>query len=124
MDGGGSIYHDDPEVDTTLKAYYETLQLSFDEGKMPELIDTQNVALRYTIKDLEFIEDASLAQFYELPVSTYVGYISEFNLDIDVFHLDRVEWITSEQVERMKELGLSEEDMLQIPINLIILTDS
>lgn len=89
-----------------------------------ELIDTQNVALRYTIKDLEFIEDASLAQFYELPVSTYVGYISEFNLDIDVFHLDRVEWITSEQVERMKELGLSEEDMLQIPINLIILTDS
>ncbi len=55
MDGGGSIYHDAPEVDTTLKAYYEILQLFFDEAKMPELIDTQNVALRYTIKDLEFI---------------------------------------------------------------------
>ncbi|WP_410495856.1 hypothetical protein QTL86_19715 [Cellulosilyticum sp. ST5] len=55
MDGGGSIYHNAPEVDTTLKAYYETLQLSFNEGKMPELIDTQNVALRYTIKDFEFI---------------------------------------------------------------------
>ena len=55
IDGGGSIYHDTPEVDTTLKAYYETLQLSFNEGKMPELIDTQNVALRYTIKDFEFI---------------------------------------------------------------------
>lgn len=120
MDGGGNIYYDDLGVDTTLIAYYEELQKAYDKGERSELVDTKNVALKYTnkvlgqmltYKDLELIEDTSLAQFYELPVSTYIGYISDFDLDTDVFHLDRVEWITSEQVERMKELGLSEEDM-------------
>ena len=64
-----------------------------------------------TYKDLELIENASLSDFQELPVSTYFGYISDFQLDAELFHFDRAEWVTSSQIERMKELKLSDADM-------------
>ncbi len=120
MDGNGSIYYDDPEVDTILTEYYANLQESYDKGEMPWLVDTKNVALKYTnkvigqmltYKDLELIENASLSDFQELPVSTYFGYISDFQLDAELFHFDRAEWVTSSQIERMKELKLSDADM-------------
>lgn len=120
MDGNGSIYYDDPQVDTILTEYYEGMQEAYDKGEMPWLVDTKNVALKYTnkvlgqmltYKDLELIEKASLSDFQQLPISSYFGFISKFQLDTELFHFDRAEWLTSNQVERMKELKLSDEDM-------------
>ncbi|QEH67190.1 M56 family metallopeptidase [Cellulosilyticum sp. WCF-2] len=120
MDGNGSIYYDDPQVDTILMEYYEGMQEAYDKGEMPWLVDTKNVALKYTnkvlgqmltYKDIELIENASLSDFQQLPVSIYFGYISDFQLDTELFHFDRAEWVTSSQEERMNELNLSDADM-------------
>ena len=40
---------------------------------------------------------------------TRLGFV---HMDGDVLYFDEVEWITSEDTERMKELGLSEDDMM------------
>ena len=120
LDGGGSVYYDDPGVNTTLATYYEEMQAAYDKGEMVYLVDTQNVALKYTnkvlgqiltYKELELIEGANLSQFYELPISTYFGYVTDFKLDMNVFNFDRAEWVTSEQVDRIKELGISKGEM-------------
>lgn len=120
MDGNGSIYYDDPQVDTILMEYYEGMQEAYDKGEMPWLVDTKNVALKYTnkvlgqmltYKDIELIENASLSDFQQLPVSIHFGYISDFQLDTELFHFDRAEWVTSSQEERMNELNLSDADM-------------
>ena len=52
LDGGGSVYYDDPGVNTTLATYYEEMQAAYDKGEMAYLVDTQNVALKYTNKVL------------------------------------------------------------------------
>ena len=40
-----------------------------------------------------------------------IGYISNFNIEDLSFDFDRIEWITLEDVDRVKELNIAEEDM-------------
>lgn len=57
------------------------------------------------VEKLKYLED-----FYIVPVSEYTGFIEEINLDqkdiSDNIHVILVEWITLEDKERIKELGL------------------
>lgn len=57
------------------------------------------------VEKLKYLED-----FYIVPVSEYTGFIEEINLDQkdigDNIHVILVEWITLEDKERIKELGL------------------
>lgn len=58
------------------------------------------------VEKLKYLED-----FYIVPVSEYTGYIEEINLDQkdigDNIHVILAEWITLEDKERIKELGLN-----------------
>ncbi len=57
------------------------------------------------VEKLKYLED-----FYIVPVSEYTGFIEEINLDQkdidDNIHVILAEWITLEDKERIKELGL------------------
>ncbi|MBK5252362.1 MAG: hypothetical protein JJE29_07000 [Peptostreptococcaceae bacterium] len=119
MDGNGSVYYDDPQVDLALTDYYDNLQKQCDEGHRVGLLDPEQVAYEYIIvtlgqttalEEIEIMNPTSVQDFYETPISTYIGFVSDFNLEKGFFHLDRIEWITYDDEERINELGLSKDD--------------
>jgi hypothetical protein len=62
------------------------------------------------LEETEIMNRASVQDFYETPISTYIGFVSDFDLEGGFFHLDRIEWISDEDEERINELGLSKEN--------------
>ncbi|NLO25690.1 MAG: hypothetical protein GX114_06070 [Clostridiales bacterium] len=61
---------------------------------------------------IELIYNASAEDFLQTPVSTYIGYISNFAMSYpDLFHFDPVEWITLEDTKRIEELGIQSYEM-------------
>jgi hypothetical protein len=122
MDGNGYVYHITPQTTTDrAAAYYAALQAQCDEGHRADLLDPMQTALAYvteelgqpvTRADLTLVRDARAADFYETPVSDYIGYISYFNTDDLYFHLDRIEWLTAEtDAERLRALGIEPESL-------------
>ena len=122
MDGNGYVYHITPQTTADrAAAYYATLQAQCDEGHRPGLLDPTQVALAFvtgelgqpvTLEDLTLVRDARAADFYETPVSDYIGYIPYFNADDLYFHLDRIEWLTAEaDAERLRALGIAPESL-------------
>lgn len=118
MDGNGFIYYDIPafEEDITIKEYYFKLQAEVDEGNESWLLDPLEVGYEYIVNtlgqvlvkrsDLVIIDPATIDDFLTTPESHYIGYITMMNLEESLFHLDRVEFLTQEDEERAKELGL------------------
>lgn len=47
MDGNGTVYYNDPQVDNTLSDYYTELQKQCDNGHQPWLLNPLGVALNY-----------------------------------------------------------------------------
>ncbi len=121
MDGNGLIYYNDPLVDSTLSEYYADLQEQCDQGHHPWLLDPSQVAMDFIYRTLgqsqdsgtiELIDDATVEDFLQTPLSIYIGYISNFGDSYpDMFHFDPIEWITLDDTERMQELGIKPQDM-------------
>ncbi len=119
MDGNGNIYYDDPQADSSAADYYAGLQSECDGGHRAGLLDPEQVAYEYIIgtlgqtsalEETEIVNPASVSDFYEMPISTYIGFVSDFDLERGFFHMDRVEWITYDDQDRINELGLSKDD--------------
>ncbi len=119
MDGNGSIYYSDPQVPSTTAEYYEKLQVECDNGHLPGLMDPEQVANEYIVDtlgqavafdEMETINPASVSDFMQTPESVFLGFVSDFKLQKEYFHLDRIEWITHDDEERINELGLSKEN--------------
>ena len=55
---------------------------------------------------MEVINPATLEDFLNTPESDYIGYITKMTIEEELFHLDKVEFLTLEDEERAKELGL------------------
>jgi len=120
MDGTGNIYYNIPKTNVSIADYYKELQKQADEGSMAYLKDPLEVALRYinnesgtrkyaVLDELEPKYSATTEDFLETPVSKYIGYISNFEMSgfsKPAFHLERVEWLTSADEKRLKELGI------------------
>ncbi|MGI5892632.1 MAG: hypothetical protein ACOX7H_07915, partial [Bacillota bacterium] len=80
------------------------------------LLDPLQVAISYIKNDLgqyQVSRDQLVAQygatvedFANTPVSHFIGYISEFNPQNSLFHLDKIEWLTEKDVKRLKELKI------------------
>lgn len=116
IDGNGNVYYEDTPNLSDLK----TLQDKVNNGEEAWRKDPREVALNFTnsmdsfkifpnkveVEKLKYLED-----FYIVPVSEYAGYIEEINLDQkdlgDNIHVILAEWITLEDKERIKELGLN-----------------
>ncbi|MGI6728271.1 MAG: hypothetical protein ACOX4P_06965 [Anaerovoracaceae bacterium] len=121
MDGNGTVYYNDPQVDNTLSDYYTELQKQCDNGHQPWLLNPLDVALNYINQTLgqsadennvELIKNVSADDFLKTPTSTYIGFISEFAESYpDLFHFDSIEWISSEDSDRIEELGIKPYDM-------------
>lgn len=119
MDGNGNVYlgHQDLEADMSIEEYYRKLQIESDQNAKPWLTDPVEVAYDYIINvlgqvlvkknDLVVINPATIDDFYETPVSHYIGYITMMTVEDRIFHLDRVEFITREDEDRIAELGLN-----------------
>lgn len=116
MDGNGYIYHDIPIHDIRIEEHYRDLQERFENGVNEFLDDPVRVADFYITfslgqinvgdEDLEVINPATLEDFLNAPESNYIGYITMMSLEEDLFHLDKVEFLTQEDEERARELGL------------------
>jgi hypothetical protein len=122
MDGNGYVYYIAPQTaDNRAAEYYTALQAQCDAGQTPELLDPLEVALTFiveelgqhvTLADLAPVYAARAEDFYETPVSEYIGYISDFQTDGMYFHLDRIEWLTDEKdADRLRALGISPETL-------------
>ena len=124
MDGNGTIYYDTPETDGFALDYYKDLQLQCDNGHNPWLTAPLEVAQNYInhvlgqsvkLTDLTPQYQADVKDFEETPESRYIGYISEFNPDLESdrfsFHLDPVEWLTLDDRERLENLQINPDDL-------------
>lgn len=121
MDGNGTVYYHDPQVDQGLAVYYEGLQSSKDETQQGWLTDPAAVASKFIIETLGqplpegglvLMEEASYEDYMVTPVSRYIGYISSFGDPYpDMFHFDSIEWITIKDTERIRQLGINPEEM-------------
>lgn len=121
MDGNGTVYYHDPQVDQGLAVYYEGLQSSKDETQQGWLTDPAAVASKFIIETLGqplpegglvLMEEASYEDYMVTPVSRYIGYISSFGDPYpDMFHFDSIEWITVKDTERIRQLGINPEEM-------------
>lgn len=119
MDGNGSVYYVTPETDTMIAEYYKELQNEVDQGHKPWLIDPLQVANEFIKNDLGqwqvSIDDlvpqysATVENFMQTPESRFIGFISNFEIDTyskPSFHLDQIEWLTSDDTERLEELNI------------------
>lgn len=115
IDENGNVYY----VDTPNLSDLKTLQDKVKSGQETWRKAPREVALNFTnsmdsfkifpnkveVEKLKYLED-----FYIVPVSEYTGFIEEINLDqkdiSDNIHVILAEWITLEDKERIKELGL------------------
>lgn len=117
MDGNGNIYLATPqgEEDVEAEDYYRSLQEESQRGAL-RLLDPVEVGYDYIINQLGqrlvkkshllVINPATLDDFLETPVSHYIGYITMMTLEDRIFHLDRVEFLTMEDEERIAELNI------------------
>lgn len=114
IDENGNVYY----VDLN-SSNLKTLQDKVNNGQETWRKDPREVTLDFInsmdtfkifpnkveVEKLKYLED-----FYIVPVSEYTGFIEEINLDqkdiSDNIHVILVEWITLEDKERIKELGL------------------
>ncbi len=119
MDGNGSIYYSHPQASSSTVYYYEQLQEEADGGHRTGLLDPDQVALEYIVEalgqttaleEIEIKSPASIEDFMALPESKFIGFVSDFDPERNFFRLDRVEWITDDDEERINELGLSKDD--------------
>lgn len=63
-------------------------------------------------KRLDVYPNATIEDFLNTPVSDYIGYITYFNTESMYFHLDRVEWLTTENdAGRLNQLGINPDDL-------------
>ncbi len=119
MDGNGSVYYVTPETDTMIAEYYKELQNEVDQGHKPWLIEPLQVANEFIKNDLGqwqvSIDDlvpqysATVENFMQTPESRFIGFISNFEIDKyskPSFHLDQIEWLTSDDTERLEELNI------------------
>ncbi len=116
MDGNGTIYHEYPQTDLKIGDYYENLQNQLDSGLLP-LGDPIEVGYDFIrnglgqiwvkVRELEVKNPATLEDFLETPISHYTAYITKFELDDPIIHIDRIEWLNDlDDVERLKELEI------------------
>lgn len=116
IDENGNVYYEDTPNSSDLK----TLQDKVKSGEEAWRKDPREVALNFTNSmeafkvfpsKVEVEKLKNLEDFYIVPVSEYTGYIEEINLDQkdigDNIHVILAEWITLEDKERIKELGLN-----------------
>lgn len=114
IDENGNVYY----VDLN-SSNLKTLQDKVNNGQETWRKDPREVTLDFInsmdtfkifpnkveVEKLKYLED-----FYIVPVSEYTGFIEEINLDQkdigDNIHVILVEWITLEDKERIKDLGL------------------
>lgn len=117
MDGNGTIYYEYPQTDLKIRDYYEDLQAQFDKGENLELGDPKEVGFNFIrnglgqiwvkVRELEVKNPATLEEFLETPISHYIAYITKFELDDPIIHIDRIEWLNDiDDVERLKELEI------------------
>jgi beta-lactamase regulating signal transducer with metallopeptidase domain len=125
MDGNGSVYYVTPETDTRTAEYYKDLQNEVDNGHKSWLIDPLQVAIEFikddmgqqqvSVADLVPKYSATVEDFMETPESHFIGYISNFEIDKNSnpsFHLNQIEWLTFDDIERLEELNIDpDEDM-------------
>jgi len=120
MDGNGTVYYNDPQVDNSLADYYTELQKQCDNGHHPWLLEPLDVALDFihgtlgqpSDEMIELIYNVSVDDFLQTPISTYIGFISNFAVSHpDLFHFDPIEWITLEDTKRIEELDIKAYDM-------------
>lgn len=120
MDGNGNVYHDTPKTDIMIADYYQELQKQSDEGIDRSLLNPLQVAIDYinnelgqnvSINELVPQYSAKIEDFMKTPESHYIGFISSFNIDTYSFHLDKVEWLTLDDMERLKKLNIEPNDM-------------
>lgn len=119
MDGNGNIYHEVPvpqkDIDIKIHAYYEALQENANSGEKV-LLDPVEVGYDYIVntlgqvlvkrEELVVINPAKIDDFLTTPENHYIGYITKMSLDERLFHLDMVEFLTQDDEERAKELGI------------------
>ncbi|NLY45647.1 MAG: DUF4825 domain-containing protein [Tissierella sp.] len=116
MDGNGYIYHHIPIHDIRIEEHYRDLQERFENGENLFLDKPVDVAMFYINldlgqvqvdeSDLEIINPATVEDFLKTPESDYIGYITMMSIDEELFHLDKIEFLTQEDEERASELGI------------------
>lgn len=102
MDANGYIYLATPHTDLRIEEYYNNLQNEFEiQDRNKRLGDPLEVGYDFLLgyfgdiglkkEDLMIIEKASIEDFLESPISHYIGFISDLNLEDDFFHFNRIE---------------------------------
>ncbi|MCC5908918.1 MAG: M56 family metallopeptidase [Clostridiaceae bacterium] len=120
MDGNGTVYYVTPETDMKIVDYYKELQKQSHDGTNPSLLDPLEVAKDFIKNNLGqgvFVDElvlrysAKAEDFYKTPESHFIGYISNFKRESASFHLDKIEWLTLNDTERLKQLDIDPNDM-------------
>lgn len=134
MDGNGTVYYDTPqydmtdfasgETDGTALDYYRMLQEQCDSGQNTWRLDPLEVSIDYTnnvwgqhvsLAELEPQYNAGVEDFMETPVSHYIGFIvselDNYKPGYFSFNLDRVEWLTLDNAERLRQLNVNPGDL-------------
>ena len=131
LDGAGSVYYAIPDsyylaasaTYSSIEGYYKALQESAGNGQRPSLLDPEETAYEYITADLghpsylvpmsslEVKTNATIEEFYAPPLNYFMGYIFAFTDDKSYFHLDRIEWITSDQTDRLAQLNIDPNDL-------------
>lgn len=116
MDGNGAIYYEYPETDIKMGDYYKNLQQQFEKGENPSLGDFKEVGYDFIRNRLgqtgvkrgnyKFKDPSTIDDFLETPISLYIGYITKFELEERMIHIDRIEFIGSDERTRLKELNI------------------
>ncbi|SCX92923.1 M56 family metallopeptidase [Alkaliphilus peptidifermentans] len=120
MDGNGTVYYVTPETDIRIAEYYKELQKQSDDGTNLSLLDPMQVATDFIINDLGqggsvdnivLKYSAKPEDFYKTPESHFIGFISNFSKESASFHLDKIEWLTLNDTQRLKELNIDPNDL-------------
>ncbi|MDO3410382.1 M56 family metallopeptidase [Saccharibacillus sp. CPCC 101409] len=119
-DTQGNIYYQTPATLEEPADYFAELQAQADNGRSNDLLDPARVALDY-IKSginpgifqnqLEIGEDEALSKFAHTPESRLLGYVSGLNGADDTFGFDQAERLTIEDRDRLKRLGVGEDEL-------------
>jgi beta-lactamase regulating signal transducer with metallopeptidase domain len=124
MDGNGTVYHETPKTDIRSLEYFQELQNEVDQGHKPGLIDPLQVAIEWinndlgqnvSLNELEPKYSATVDDFLVTPESRFIGFISDFETEKSprpYFHLDQIEWLTSADTERLKELNINPDNVM------------
>lgn len=122
-DTNGNEYYVTPNTDGMIIDYYKELQRQCEDGQNLFLLDPLQVALNYINTEIglngqnvspnELIVkfSATVEDFAETPKSNFIGFISNFSINDASFHLDRIEWLTEDDTEKLNQLGIAPDDM-------------